>query len=97
MILELNPGDDVPHFNLYGEEHGRLVLMTKDHILARSKGGEDILENYQTMCCVCNNLKGNYDLNLDQVLELRQLYANNDKAPRKELRDLINNRREGMV
>lgn len=97
MMLELNPGDDVPHFNLYGEEHGRLVLMTKDHILARSKGGEDDLDNYQTMCCICNNLKGNYDLTLKQVLELRKLYANDDKIPRKELRDLINIRREEMV
>jgi hypothetical protein len=97
MMLELNPGDDVPHFNLYGEEHGRLVLMTKDHILARSKGGEDALDNYQTMCCICNNLKGNYDLNLKQVVELRELYSNKDKVPRKELRDLINNRRDEMT
>ena len=97
MMLELNPGDDVPHFNLYGEEYGRLVLMTKDHILARSKGGEDALSNYQTMCCICNNLKGNYDLNLEQVVELRELYANDDKVPRKELRDLINNKRDEMV
>ena len=97
MMLELNPGDDVPHFNLYGEEDGRLVLMTKDHILARSKGGPDELWNYQTMCNICNNLKGNYDLTYEQVLELRRLYDNNDKLPRKELRDLINETREKMV
>ena len=97
MMLELNPGDDIPHFNLYGEEHGRLVLMTKDHILARSKGGPDELCNYQTMCAICNNLKGNYDLSLNQVVKLRRLYDNKGKLPRKELRDLINNKRDEMV
>jgi 5-methylcytosine-specific restriction endonuclease McrA len=36
-----------------------LVLMTQDHIMPRSKGGANRLENLQTMCCVCNNRKGN--------------------------------------
>jgi hypothetical protein len=97
MILDINPGDQSPHFNLYGEEHGRLVLMTKDHILAKSKGGTDELPNYQTMCCTCNNLKGCYDLSLDDVRDLRKLYDNEEKLPRKELRDLINKRREEMA
>lgn len=97
MVLDMNPGDQSPHFNMYGEEHGRLVLMTKDHILAKSKGGTDNLDNFQTMCATCNNLKGAYDLSLDQCKELRRLYDNGDKLPRKELRDLINNRREDMA
>ena len=97
MILDINPGDQSPHFNLYGEEDGRLVLMTKDHILAKSKGGKEEFNNYETMCAICNNLKGNYDLTLEQVKELRQLFNNEAKLPRKELRDRINKRREEMV
>jgi 5-methylcytosine-specific restriction endonuclease McrA len=97
MILDMNPGDSSPHFNLYAEEHGRLVLMTKDHVLAKSKGGIDNLHNYQTMCCICNNLKGAYDLTLDDCRELRRLYDNSDKLPRKELRDLINKKRDEMA
>jgi 5-methylcytosine-specific restriction endonuclease McrA len=71
--------------------------MTKDHILAKSKGGVDELANYQTMCSTCNNLKGACDLELDDVKELRRLYDNQEKIPRKELRDLINKRREEMA
>lgn len=97
MILDINPGDQSPHFNLYAEENGRLVLMTKDHILAKSKGGKDELSNYQTMCSICNNLKGAYDITLEDCRELRKLHDNQDKLPRKELRDLINSRREEMA
>jgi len=43
------------HFNLYTADG---VLLTKDHILARSKGGKNELENYQTMCAPCNLKKG---------------------------------------
>ena len=97
MVLDINPGDQSPHFNLYAEEDGRLVLMTKDHILAKSKGGKDELSNYQTMCSVCNNLKGAYDITLDDCRELRKLHDNKDKLPRKELRDLINKTRDEMA
>lgn len=46
------------HFNLYAlDENGEEVLMTKDHILAKSKGGKNALSNYQTMCYKCNQLK----------------------------------------
>ena len=43
------------HFNLYSNDG---VLMTKDHILPRSKGGKDCIENMQTMCTICNSAKG---------------------------------------
>lgn len=48
-----------PHFNLYAEKDGELILMTKDHILPKSKGGPDHLSNLQTMCFLCNQEKGN--------------------------------------
>ncbi len=48
------------HFNLYGyNEKGEEVMLTKDHIFPKSKGGANELENYQTMCTVCNSNKGN--------------------------------------
>lgn len=48
-----------PHLNLYGRRDGKEVLITKDHIIPKSRGGEDYLTNYQTMCINCNRAKGN--------------------------------------
>lgn len=47
------------HFNLYAVKDGVEVLMTKDHIHPKSKGGKDTLDNFQTMCMPCNKAKGN--------------------------------------
>lgn len=48
------------HLNLYAlDDDGNEVLMTKDHIIPRSKGGTNTLENYQPMCYICNIKKGN--------------------------------------
>lgn len=44
------------HLNLYTDNG---ILMTKDHIIPKSKGGEDTMTNYQPMCTICNSLKGN--------------------------------------
>ena len=59
-----------PHLNLYhvgepSEEWKNLsvdgcVLMTKDHIIPRSRGGPTTLENLQTMCAICNGKKGQH-------------------------------------
>lgn len=96
MILDLDVNNS-SHFNLYGEENGQLILMTKDHILPKSKGGKDKLSNYQTMCSICNNLKSNFDLYLDQILELRKIYQNNDNLSKKELSEIINIKREELA
>jgi 5-methylcytosine-specific restriction endonuclease McrA len=68
-ILEAHHRNEPPHLNLYhvGEESQEwkklskdgLVMMTKDHIIPRSKGGPTTLENLQTMCAICNGRKGN--------------------------------------
>ncbi len=59
FILEQDIGHARPHVNLYSNDG---VLMTKDHIIPRSKGGKDTMSNYQTMCVKCNVLKGaNYE------------------------------------
>jgi len=43
------------HINLFSEDG---MLMTKDHIIPKSKGGKNEQSNYQTMCSECNALKG---------------------------------------
>ena len=42
------------HFNLFAEDG---TLMTKDHIVPKSKGGPDCIDNFQTMCKECNEKK----------------------------------------
>lgn len=96
MVLDMHEGDQSPHFNLYAEEDERLVLMTKDHILPKSKGGKNVLSNYQTMCSVCNSLKADYDLTLNDIRKLKKIHNNNDKLPKQEVRDLINKTRKEM-
>jgi len=48
----LNEGN----YYLYTEEN---ILMTRDHIIPVSKGGPSVFENYQPMCSICNQKKGN--------------------------------------
>lgn len=51
-----DPNTNRRHFNLFADDGS---LLTKDHILPKSKGGRDAVENMQTMCESCNNEKGN--------------------------------------
>jgi hypothetical protein len=41
--------------NLYSSDG---TYFTKDHIIPKSLGGKDSIQNYQTMCWKCNSLKG---------------------------------------
>lgn len=48
------------HLNLYAlDDNGNEILMTKDHIIPKSRGGKNNIENYQTLCQKCNSKKGN--------------------------------------
>jgi 5-methylcytosine-specific restriction endonuclease McrA len=67
MGLDIHKGHKNPHFNLYGKKDDKLILFTRDHILPKSKGGEDSQKNYQTMCEVCNMKKRNRDITVEQL------------------------------
>jgi len=98
MLLEQHPQDKSPHFNLYAVEDGKLVLMTKDHILAKSFGGEDRASNFQTLCCICNNMKGSHNLTLEAIGHLRKIYNKNKKhLNRKKLNALVNTERQKLI
>ena len=58
------------------------TLMTRDHILPKSKGGRDHISNMQTMCVDCNKAKGN-TYNGDFPEKLRNIVAVNIDNPEK--------------
>ncbi len=62
------------HFNLYGKRsNGKEVLITKDHVKPKSKGGSDDMSNLQTMCYRCNTKKGSM-----HIEEFRAIQQNVD-------------------
>jgi 5-methylcytosine-specific restriction endonuclease McrA len=57
--VECSPGHFDYHLNLYEiNKVGDEILMTKDHIIPKSKNGKETLDNMQTMCTHCNYKKG---------------------------------------
>ena len=78
---------DIPPYNslanrkrLYGEQSGdctgcgthfKLQNLTVDHIIARSKGGTDHIQNLQLLCGHCNSVKG--DRGMDYLKAKLQL------------------------
>lgn len=64
------------HFNLYAEDG---TLMTKDHILPKKWGGQDHIDNLQTMCKTCNEAKGSqYEVEIDGIIAVKE--DNNEKV-----------------
>lgn len=65
-----DPATDRRHFNLYADDG---TLMTKDHIIPKSKGGLDQVANMQTMCTRCNSKKGNKsDAKVPYIIAVRK-------------------------
>lgn len=63
---EGNSSDSRRHFNLYAEDG---TLMTKDHILPKKWGGTDTIDNFQTLCKTCNELKGSiYEAEIEGII-----------------------------
>lgn len=59
------------HFNLYSVgDTGNEILMTRDHIVPKSKGGKNHISNMQTMCRRCNSKKGASQCKKHPTLEL---------------------------
>lgn len=58
-----NPLDNplpMAHLNLYGQDrNGHKFMITSDHVIPRSRGGGDGVENRVPLCATCNMLKGN--------------------------------------
>lgn len=54
FAIEKSEGQLSPHLNMYSHDD---MLMTKDHIKPKAKGGSDNLDNLQTMCLECNQKK----------------------------------------
>jgi 5-methylcytosine-specific restriction endonuclease McrA len=75
--IEQTPGNG-NHVNLYGykEVNGKKyeVMLTWDHILPKSKGGDDSLENAQTLCHVCNYAKMSDEISLKEIKERNESY-----------------------
>ena len=66
--IESHPNYRTHKHTLYGKQEGkcngcRILFpfqnLTVDHIVPRSKGGQDHLDNLQLLCDYCNSLKGN--------------------------------------
>lgn len=66
------------HLNMYAVDGDKEILMTKDHVIPKSKGGTDSLDNYVTACVVCNNIKNSSLLSWD---ELRVKFLNEEMKP----------------
>lgn len=67
-------GNENPHLNLYNRTNSTDILFTKDHIVPKSLGGKDHMDNYQTMCVVCNNIKSSFNVSMDDLKTAKTMF-----------------------
>lgn len=67
------------HLDLYSDVGNESHMLTIDHIYPKSKGGKNEIENYQLMCKICNEDKGNIvEGEVDNTKPLtKSVYINN--------------------
>lgn len=63
FIVSVDNGGAV-HYDVYTDDYS---LMTVDHVIPLSGGGEDEIENKIPMCSDCNFIKGSRDITLDEL------------------------------
>jgi 5-methylcytosine-specific restriction endonuclease McrA len=78
--------DEGYHFNLYGiDKDGNEVQMTKDHVVPKSKGGANHIDNYQPLCEPCNKRKKSIDNDTFMKESLNNNKDNKEKKTNKQL------------
>jgi hypothetical protein len=62
FILNRGKNDHVrrPVLDLYSKNNGVYTLMTRDHIIPKSRGGTNDVANLRVGCGPCNHSRGNY-------------------------------------
>lgn len=76
FAMERHHMDVKYHINLWAvRDNGKQVLMTHDHILARSLGGADNIANTQTMCMDCNFEKGKIEHKLKELRKSQKVVS----------------------
>ncbi len=71
FLVEHHANDEPKQYlNLYSFADGELTLMTVDHILPDSWYGRADVDNFQTMCRVCNQLK-QHVMTLEEIEAVR--------------------------
>jgi len=59
--------------NFYGYDYdGNEVLLTWDHMIPKSIGGKNNMKNSQTLCTICNVIKGN-NLHFREIRKVREM------------------------
>lgn len=67
LVISSNKKGTAKFFELYTSDW---TVMTKDHIVPKSKGGKDRMTNYQPLCRWCNSIKSDLHLSIEELREL---------------------------